>query len=107
MRRARPRRTSHARLTYDPSVNQDAFFSLLTSCSVAVDISSTDHDLTTLGSFGFARRIFCGTGGTLVLKRRDGVAVTYTNVPDGSYIDGAITTVVRSGTTCANMVAEA
>ena|SRR5579859_4599033 len=81
---------------------------LLPSKGLAVDISSTDFDCTSIFTAqAWARRIFTGSGGTIVLKHVDDtVALTYTQLAPGSWIDGLWTTIVKAGTTATGMIAE-
>lgn len=54
----------------------------------------------------FARRIYCGGGGDLVLKfMGDTAFTTRKNVPDGGYVDGCIVEIDSTSTTTF-MVAE-
>lgn len=68
--------------------------------AAAIDISTVDH----VQNF---RAIYCGTGGTLVvepLMADAGVQITFSNVPNAGLIRLAVRRVVKSGTTCAQMV---
>lgn len=52
--------------------------------------------------------IYVGTGGDVVLRGIDGAAdVTYRNLPDASYIAVRARHVRATGTTAANLIAEA
>lgn len=81
---------------------------LLPTQGKAVDISSTDFDCTSIFTDqAWARRIFVGTGGTVVLKHvGDSTALTYKNIASGQWMDGMWATVVKIGTTAADMIAE-
>ena len=82
--------------------------------ATAVDVSSTDFDCTDTATFdaGYARRIYIGgTAGDVVVTFKGGVGqtgntVTYKNKAQGTYVDGAIVTVVKEGTTATLLVAE-
>ena len=88
----------------NPSIEESTFG--LTTKSIAVNIAAADHDLTLTFPNG-ARRLYVGTGGTVVAtKAGDAGAMTYLNVPSGSYLDGQWITVVKVGTTAAAMIAE-
>lgn len=74
---------------------------------LAVDISSTDFDCTVF-KIGYAREIYVGAGGdatVLKLTFLDGRTQSYENLPNGSYVSGFITKVVKSGTTTTKMIA--
>ena len=75
--------------------------------AVPVDISVTDFDCTTVFvSSRYARRIFVGSKGTIYVKYFGyDVAIPYVK-GNGTYLDGKISTVVRSGTTASDIVAE-
>ncbi len=77
--------------------------------AVAVNIASTDHDLTTaFNGIGFARQIYVGGAGDLKVKFLGSTtAVTFTAVPLGFVLTGAITSVVKSGTSATNLIAMA
>lgn len=71
--------------------------------AVAVDISSTDFDITQ--TLPFASQLYIGVSGDVVAKLiGDSAAVTYKNVPVGVLV-GMFVTVVKVGTTATNMVA--
>lgn len=55
-----------------------------------------------------ARRIYCGTGGTLVVKLLNdpASALPYANIGNGSYLEAQIVAIVQSGTTVSNLIVE-
>lgn len=67
--------------------------------------AATTVDLT--ASFSpYARRLYVGTGGTVVGKwLGDGANVTYKNVPSGAYLDGAWLS-IDATSTATDIVAE-
>lgn len=73
--------------------------------AVAVDISSTDHDCTSMG-LGFSRRIYVGGAGDVKVTFLGGGVVTYKSKPQGSFVDGAITKVWKTGTSATDLIAE-
>jgi hypothetical protein len=48
--------------------------------------------------------IYIGTGGTLIIKNNDGVSVTYTNLPNASWLDVRATKVMTTGTTASGII---
>lgn len=73
--------------------------------AVAVDTSSTDFDCTVLG-LGFARRLYVGGAGDVKVTFLGGGVVTYKSKPQGSFVDGAITKVWKTGTSATDLIAE-
>lgn len=79
--------------------------------SVAIDIASTDHNLAVVADgkailAPFARRLYIGTAGNVVLRLAgDSTDRTY-KVAAGTYLTGAIVKITRALTTAADMVAE-
>ncbi len=77
--------------------------------SAAVSLAA-DTDLSTVFvSQGFARRLYVGTGGTVVAQKvGDAAAISYLNVANGQYLDGCwkIVKSTGNGTTASNIVAE-
>lgn len=82
--------------------------------AVPVDVSATDFDCTVVFvSQPFGRRIWTGTGGTIVVSHladfQNSVApasVTYTNVSAGVYMSGLFITIYTAGTTATGLVLE-
>ena len=74
---------------------------------VAVDLSSTDFDITasSLGRACVALYVGTSSSGNVTVKDSKGTAVTYKNVPQGSYLPGVFTVVVKSTTTASDIVA--
>lgn len=56
-------------------------------------------------SLGNARGLYIGTGGTAVIVDVAGVAVTYKNLPGGTYLPIQCQRVNATGTTAADLVA--
>ena len=51
-----------------------------------------------------ARRLWVGTGGDVAAVDVDGTAVTYKNVPSGSYLEGAFARVNATNTTATDII---
>lgn len=69
-----------------------------------VDLTYTDH---LVGNEAGCTRIWIGTGGDLVVRLRNASQdLTYKNIPDGTEFVGNIMVIRRTGTTCADMVAD-
>lgn len=82
----------------------------LTTKSVAINVSENPADFTDAeGDYympPFARRLYVGTGGNVLAKKMgDADFVTYKNVPDGTYLDGAWIA-VSEDSTASDIVAE-
>lgn len=55
-----------------------------------------------------ARRVYCGTGGTLVVRlvNDQATSLPYANVGNGNYVEGQITHIMQSGTTASGLIVE-
>lgn len=55
-----------------------------------------------------ARRVYCGSGGTLVVRliNDPATSLAYTNVANGGYVEGQIVKLIASGTTATNLIIE-
>ncbi len=74
--------------------------------ALAVNLASTSQSLTGF-TLGFARRLYIGVSGDVVVRYKSApsVNVTYKSVPVG-YIDGQFVSVNKTGTTATNIIAE-
>jgi hypothetical protein len=77
--------------------------------AVAVNSSGGDVDLTALFSGGYATEIYVGSSTTntqaIALVSLRGVAVTFSNVLQGTFIKGCFVTLKQTGTTATLLVA--
>lgn len=63
-------------------------------------VAVTTSDTTQVDFYG----IYVGTGGDLAVKATGGTAVTFKNVPSGSYFPLRVVTVMLTNTTAADIV---
>lgn len=82
---------------------QEGKLTVAPSKSVAVDVSSTDFDITQ--TLPFATQLYIGVSGDVVATLLgDTTSRTYKNVPVGVLV-GMFVTVVKTGTTATNIIA--
>lgn len=75
------------------------------TAAFAVDVSSTDADLSAQFVAGYARWLYVGTGGTLKAQMTgDAAGVTYTVIA-GQVLRGHFVKVFHTGTTAGGLVA--